>query len=154
MRLKEVNTSVTHLAHDCEPMQGTQQGRPGVHTRRSGKPFGVYLSDERVPNALQRRNEFVFNTRVKIEGIARVKHREQILENIAILLPGDVRECLHRDVVFGALEPTDDLLSHLGLVLAIAERTGVSDDGLDANRWKCTGSGSPDRAPARAPTAS
>jgi len=105
-----------------------------VHTRRSSKPFGVYLSDERVLNARQCRNEFVFNTCVKIEGIARVEHQEQILENIAILLPGNVRESLHRDVVFGALEPTDDLLSHLGLVLAIAERTGVSDDGLDANR--------------------
>ena len=154
MRLKDVNTSATHLAHDCKPMQGTQQGRPGVHTRRSSKPFGVYLSDERVPNALQRRNEFVFNTCLKIEGIARVKHRKQILEDIAILLPGDVRECLHRDVVFGALKPTDDLLSHLGLVLAIAERTGVSNNGLDADRRKCTGTASPERASARAPTAS
>src|SRR5579863_9091687 len=136
-------------------MQDTQQGRPGVHARRSSKPFRVYLSDERVPHALQRRNEFVLETCLEIEGIARVEHREQILEDIAILLPSDVRECLHRDVVLGALEPAGDLLSHLGLVLAIAERTSVSDDGLNGNRRKCASSpASPDRAPARAPTAS
>jgi hypothetical protein len=152
--MKELKTSVTHPAHDCEPMQYTQQGRPGVHARWSSKPLGVYLSDERVPNALQRRNKLVLKTCLELEGIARVEHREQVLENMAVLLSGDVREGLHRDVVLRALEPTDDLLSHLGLVLAIAERPGVSDDGLDGNRLKCTSPASPHRAPARAPTAS
>ncbi len=134
-------------------MQDTQQGRPGVHTRRSSEPFGVYLPDERVSNALQGLNEFVLETCLEIKGVTRVEHREQILEYIAILLPGDVRKSLHRYVVLGALEPTDDILSHLGLVLTIAERAVVFD-GLNGNRRKCAGPTSPERAPARAPTAS
>jgi len=124
-----------------------------VHTRRSSKPFGVYLPDERVSNALQGRNEFVLETCLEIKGVTRVEHREQIVEYIAILLPGDVRKSLHRYVVLGALEPTDDILSHLGLVLTIAERAVVFD-GLNGNRRKCAGPTSPERAPARAPTAS
>ena len=134
-------------------MQDTQQGRPGVHTRRSSEPFGVYLPDERVSNALQGLNEFVLETCLEIKGVTRVEHREQILEYIAIFLPGDVRKSLHRYVVLGALEPTDDILSHLGLVLTIAERAVVFD-GLNGNRRKCAGPTSPERAPARAPTAS
>ncbi len=124
-----------------------------MHTRRSSEPFGVYLPDERVSNALQGLNEFVLETCLEIEGVTRVEHREQILEYIAILLPGDVRKSLHRYVVLGALEPTDDILSHLGLVLTIAERAVVFD-GLNGNRRKCAGPTSPERAPARAPTAS
>ena len=132
-------------------MQDTQQGRPGVHTRRSGKPFRVYLSDERVPNAFQGRDKFVLKTRLRIERVARVKHREQVVEYIAILLSGDVRESLHRYIILGALQPTNDILSHLGLVLTITERAGFLE-GLNSSRRKCAGPTSPQRAPARAPT--
>jgi hypothetical protein len=154
MLSEERNTSVTHLAHDSEPMQDTQQGGPGVHTRGSSKPFWVYLSDERISNTLQRRNKVVLKTDLEIERITRVEHREQVVENISILLPGDVRECLHRDVILGALEPTDDLLSHLGLVLAISKRTSVPDDGLNSNRRKRCSPATPERTPACTPATS
>jgi|SRR5580658_10324604 hypothetical protein len=110
--------------------------RPGVHTRRSGKPFRVNLSNKRVPNAFQSLNEFVLKARLGIERVARVKHREQILDYISILLSGNVRESLHRYVVLGTLEPTDDILSHLGLILTIAERTRFLE-GLNNSRLKC-----------------
>ena len=124
-----------------------------MHARRSSKPFGVHLPDEWVPNTLQRLNEFVFKARLGFEGVAGVEHRVKILENIAILSPGDVRESLHRYVVLCALEPTDDVLSHLGLILTIAERTSVFDE-LNSNRRKRASSTSPKRTPARAPITS
>ena len=123
-----------------------------MHARRSSKPFGVHLPDEWVPNTLQRLNELVFKARLGFKGVARVEHRVEILEDIAILPPGDVREGLHRYVVLCALEPTDDVLSHLGLVLTIAEGTSVFD-GLNSNRRKRASPTSPKRTPARAPIA-
>ena len=107
-----------------------------MHTRRSGKPFRIYLSNERVPNALQSLNEFILKACLGIERIARVKHREQILDYIPILLSRNVRQSLHGYVVLGALEPTDDILSHLGLILTIAERASVLQ-GLSNSRLKC-----------------
>ena len=124
-----------------------------MHARRSGKPFGIHLPGEWVPHTLQRLNEFVFKPRLGFEGVARVEHRIKILENIAILPPGDVRESLHRYVVLCALEPTDDVLSHLGLVLTIAKRASVFD-GLNSDRRKRARPTSPKRTPARAPIAS
>jgi hypothetical protein len=108
-----------------------------VHARRSSKPFRVNLSNKRVPNAFQSLNEFVLEARLGIKRVARVKHREQILDYITILLPSDVRESLHGYVILGTLEPTDDILSHLGLILTIAERASVLE-GLNNSRLKCT----------------
>jgi hypothetical protein len=94
------------------------------------------MSNKRVPNAFQSVNEFVFKARLEIERVARVKHREQILDYISIFLSSNVRESLHGYVVLGTLEPTDNILSHLGLILTIAERTGVLE-GLNDSRLKC-----------------
>ena len=85
-----------------------------------------------------------------IERVHRVKHRDQILKYVAILLPGDVHKCLHRYVILGALEPANDILTHLGLVLAITEWARVFER-LNGSLWKHAYSTSPERAPARAP---
>jgi hypothetical protein len=92
--------------------------------------------------ALQSRNELVLKSRLGIERVARVKHREQILDYISVLLPSNVRKRLHGYVVLGALEPTNDVLSHLGLILTIAERTRILE-GLNRSRLKCTGPTTP-----------
>ena len=113
-----------------------------MHTRRSGKPFRVNLPNKRVPNALQSLNEFVLKARLGIEPVAGVKHREQILNYISILLSSNVRESLHGYVVLGTLEPTDDILAHLGLILTIAERTTVLE-GLNNSWLKCAASTAP-----------
>jgi len=86
---------MTDLAYDRKPMQNTHQGGPGVHTRWGGKPFGVYLSDERVPDAFQGSNELVFKPRLRIERVVLIEHGVQILEYIAILLCGNVRQNMH-----------------------------------------------------------
>ena len=121
-----------------------------MHTRRSGKPFRVNLPNKRVPNALQSLNEFVLKARLGIKPVAGVKHREQILNYISILLSSNVRESLHGYVVLGTLEPTDDILAHLGLILTIAERTTVLE-GLNNSRLKCAAPTAPERASAYAP---
>ena len=107
-----------------------------MHTRRGGKPFGIHLTNKWVPKALQSRNELVLKPRLGIERVSRVKHREQILNYIPILLPGNVRERLHGYVILGALEPPDDVLSHLGLIVTIAERPRFLE-GLNRSRLKC-----------------
>ena len=123
-----------------------------MHARRSGKPFRVNMSNKRVPNALQSLDEFVLKASLRLEWVARVKHREQILDYVSILLSSNIRESLHGYVVLGTLQPANNILSHLGLILTIAERTSVFE-GLTNGRLKCAPHTAPHRASSYAPTA-
>ena len=121
-----------------------------MHARWSGEPSGVHLSDEWVLYAFQRRNELVLKAQLRIEQVAWIKHGEQELEYVAIVLPSHVRQGLHRDVVLCASEPADNVLAHLGLVLTIAERASVFEN-LRSSWWRHGHPASPERSSTRAP---
>lgn len=88
---------------------------------RRSQPPRIYGPDVRVPQRLQRGQELLFPPLLRSERPLWIQQRYEVLEDGAEVAACDVLEDAVGDLEPGALEPADDVLTHLGLEVAVAD---------------------------------
>ena len=95
-----------------------------MHTRRCSKPSVVQRMRIRITECFQRGRKIILKPAAR-KWISRIKIQDKKLEYSTIFLSLDVVQSTGCDLEACALEKDEDVVSHLGLILSIAEWTSI-----------------------------